>query len=560
MIGVAFRNLAQHKLRATLTILAVLLGVAMISGTYVLTDQIDSGFKDIYQSAYRNIDVVVMPKPAFGQTFSNGDQTIPRSLLATVRGVDGVKIADPGYQAMSTVVVNGKAVKTGGAPTLVFSDASAQLSSVTYYQGEPPQKKGEVAINRGGAEKTGVGIGDTIGLATQNGLRQGRITGLLDFGSQGSSLGGTIMVVASPQDMIKWFDFGDKVSYIQVKAEGVKPAELVQRIRSAVDDPRYLVQTGQVSAAQQTKEVGDALGSVLAPALLAFGGIAVLVGAFIIFNTFSITVAQRRREFALLRTLGATRSQVLSTVVVEAAVIGVGASVIGLFAGLGVAMGINRLFKAVGADVPIGGLELQTRTIIVALSVGIGITLLSALIPALRATRVPPVAALQEGAALPPSRLSRYSWVFSVLIALAGIGLLASGFIVDATVTTKLLEMAIGGALVFIAVATVSKYIVKPVAKVLGWPIAGADRSSGKLARENSMRNPARTASTAAALMIGIAVVVFVAVFTAGFKASFVDALDRSATADLSSTARAARRPCRSRPSAPSAPSPACTR
>ncbi|MBM3147866.1 MAG: FtsX-like permease family protein, partial [Actinobacteria bacterium] len=284
---------------------------------------------------------------------------------------------------------------------------------------------------------------------------------------------------------------------------------------------------------EQTQAVGDALDSVLTPALLAFGGVAVLVGAFIIFNTFSITVAQRRREFAMLRTLGATRRQVLGTVVAEALVIGVGASVAGLFAGLGVAMAMNSLFKAVGADIPVGGLEMAPRTIVIGLAVGIGITLVSALVPAIRATRVPPVATLQEGAALPPSALSRYVPYFGGLLAASGIGLLVLGLLSAGSVTDRLLQMAIGGVLIFFAVATAAKYVVRPVARVLGWPVDRVDGSAGRLARENSMRNPARTAATAAALMIGLAVVVFVAVFTAGFKSSFVDAIDEMAKGDL---------------------------
>jgi putative ABC transport system permease protein len=234
-----------------------------------------------------------------------------------------------------------------------------------------------------------------------------------------------------------------------------------------------------------------------------------------------------------MRTLGASRRQVLTSVFSEAAIIGVGASIAGLFAGLGVAKGINQLFKLFGADIPMGGIELQPRTVVAALVVGIGVTMISALIPALRATRVPPVAALQEGATLPPSRLSRYTPIVGALFAAAGIALLVLGFVSGGTVTQRLIEMAVGGVLVFFAVATFARYIVRPVARSLGWPLSRVDRSSGRLARENSMRNPTRTASTAAALMIGIAVVVFVAVFTAGFKASFVDALDEASRGDL---------------------------
>lgn len=533
MILVALRDLLQHKLRTALTILAVLLGVAMISGTYVLTDQLRSGFEDIYKTAYQNIDVILSPKPAFGEAYESGDQTLPAAYIDQVAAVDGVKIADGLMAAMGAVIVGDEAVETGGAPTLFYSASPAELESVTYYEGSPPTEFGAVAVNRGLAEKEGLTVGDSIGLGTKQGLREATICGLVDFGSEGASLGGTVIVVARPDDMRTWFDFGDRVSSIQVKAQGTDAPTLARRIAAAIDDPSVVVKTGEASAAEQTQAVGDALDSVLTPALLAFGGVAVLVGAFIIFNTFSITVAQRQREFALLRTLGASRQQVLVTVFAEAAMIAVGASVAGLFAGLGVAKGINQLFKAIGADIPIGGIELAPRTIAVALAVGVVTTLVSALVPALRATRVPPVAALQEGATLPPSRLTRFTPAFGALFALAGCALLIVGFVDQGTVTQRLLEMAAGGVLVFFAIATVARYIVRPVARVLGWPLSRVDTSSGRLARENSMRNPARTSSTAAALMIGIAVVVFVAVFTAGFKSSFVDAIDEASRADL---------------------------
>ncbi len=533
MIRVAFRNLFQHKLRTALTILAVLLGVAMISGTYVLTDQLRSGFEDIYRTAYKNIDVIAMPKPAFGESVEAYDQTLPASLVDKIASIDGVKIADGCMATMGIVLVDGKVVETGGSPTLVFSNTPRELESVVYYAGTDPREAGTVAVNRGLAEKKGVTVGDTIGLGTKQGVKQVRIAGLFDYGSEGSSLGGSIMVVTVPDDIRLWYEFGDRISYIQIKAQHVKPAQLVRRIKAVIDDPRVLVQTGQASADQQSEAVGDMLDTVLTPALLAFGGVALLVGAFIIFNTFSITVAQRQREFALMRTLGASRRQVLMSVFTEAALIGVCASVAGLFSGLGVAEGVNQVFRWVGVEIPMSGIALQPRTIVAALAVGILVTLISALVPALRATRVPPVAALQEGATLPPSKLSRFTPVLGGLFAAGGIGLIVAGFVSEGTVTQLLLEMAVGAVLVFFAVATVARYIVRPVARLLGWPLSRADHSSGRLARENSMRNPARTASTAAALMIGIAVVVFVAVFTAAFKASFVDAIDESARADL---------------------------
>jgi len=534
MMRVALRNLWAHKLRTSLTILAVLLGVAMISGTYVLTDQLRSGFEDIYQSAYKNIDVVVTPKPAFGEEgMQSGLETLPESLVAKVEKVEGVTTVNPSLAALGVLVIDGEALQSTGSPTLFFSAAPPELDSVTYYEGTRPAESGEIAVNRETADSQGLKVGDELAVGTQEGAEPVRISGLFDFGSEGASLGGSILVVGTADDMSRWFGLEGVVSSIEVKGEDTDAAALAARIRDAIDDPQVIVQTGEVSAAEQTEAVGDALDSVLTPALLAFGGVAVLVGAFIIFNTFSITVAQRQREFAMLRTLGATRRQVLGTVVAEALVIGVGASVAGLFAGLGVAVGMNGLFKAIGADIPTGGLEMAPRTIAIALAIGIGITLVSALIPAIRATRVPPVAALQEGAVLPPSPLARFVPYFGGLLAASGAGLLVLGLMSEGSVTNRLLQMAVGGVLIFFAVATVARYVVRPVARALGWPIDKADSSSGRLARENSMRNPSRTAATAAALMIGLAVVVFVAVFTAGFKSSFVDAVDEMARGDL---------------------------
>lgn len=530
---VALRNLWQHKLRTGLTILAVLLGVAMIGGTYVLTDQLRSGFADIYQSAYKNIDVVVAPRPAFGEGMEAALETLPESLVEKVRAVEGVKTVNPALSTLGVLIVDGEAIQTMGSPTLFFNAAPSDLDSVTYYDGAKPAASGRIAVNRDAADANGLEVGDEVAVGTQNGTVPVRISGLFDFGSEGASLGGSILVVGITEDIRDWFDLGGVVSTIEVKGEGADADVLAARIRKAIDYPQATVKTGRVSAQEQTEAIGAALDSVLTPALLAFGGVAVLVGAFIIFNTFSITVAQRQREFAMLRTLGATRRQVLGTVVAEALVVGIGASVAGLFAGLGVAMGMNALFKAVGADIPIGGLEMQPRTVIIGLGVGIGITLASALVPAVRATRVPPVAALQEGAVLPPSPLARLVPYFGGLLAATGAGLLVLGLLSDGSVTSRLLQLALGGVLIFFAVATVAKYVVRPAARVLGWPVDKVDGSSGRLARENSMRNPARTAATAAALMIGLAVVVFVAVFTAGFKSSFVDAVDQMATGDL---------------------------
>ena len=449
-----------------------------------------------------------------------------------VEATPGVAEAAGQVGASGAVVIDGKTVTTGGAPTLVYSTTPDRFSASTYVSGGPPSKSGQVSINTKLAQDKNLKVGDHIGLTTAHGVKDVTISGVFNFGDS-TSIGGATLVQTTLADAQAWYDMVGQLSSIAVAADpGVTPEQLATRLK-ALSPPYTDVKTGQQTAEAASKAVSDALGSVLTPALLAFGGVAIIVGAFIIFNAFSITVAQRTREFAMLRSLGASRRQVLLTVLGEALVMGVAASVVGLLAGLGVAKGINALFKAVGADIPTAGLTLEPRTIIVALGVGIGVAVLAAMAPALRATRVPPVAALQEGASLPESFISRHSSIIAVVFVALGVLALTRGLFASDPTSLRLLFLGGGVILIFIAVAVMSKYVVRPVAGVVGWPLSKVARTSGVLARENTTRNPARTAATAAALMIGLAVVVFVAVFAQGLKTSFVDALDRSLKASF---------------------------
>ena len=273
--------------------------------------------------------------------------------------------------------------------------------------------------------------------------------------------------------------------------------------------------------------------------LLAFAGIALFVGAFVIFNTLSITVAQRTREFATMRTVGASRRQILWSVIVEALTIGIIASIIGLFAGFGLAIGLNELFKALELDLPTADTVFATRTIVVSLLVGTIITLVAGLFPAIRATRVPPIAAVREGFTLPPGRFHRFTPFIAVgVLALALLLLGYSMFRDNLDTATRLLAIAGGVLLLFTGVAMISSRLVRPLAYVVGWPARVMGGSAGKLASGNSARNPGRTAATAAALMIGIALVTFVAVLANGMKASNREAIEEQVSADYVVTAQ----------------------
>ncbi|MBM3147884.1 MAG: FtsX-like permease family protein, partial [Actinobacteria bacterium] len=342
-----------------------------------------------------------------------------------------------------------------------------------------------------------------------------------------------IVVAGRLQDVQAWAGEPGALTAISVaSATGVEPEALAGRI-DRVLPASVTAKTGEQAAADATAETADAIGSFLTPVLLAFAGVSVFVGAFIIFNAFSITVAQRRREFAMLRAVGAGSRQVLLSVVVEALALGTLASALGIAAGLGVAVGINQLFQALGADIPVSGLILAPRTVLIAVAVGLGVTLLSSLVPAVRATRVPPVAAMQEGQTLPPTRFSRLSTAAAALVTAAGGASLAWGIVSDGSATGRLLYMGVGALLLFLAVAMLAKFIVRPVSRVIGWPLERIAPVVGRLARENAGRNPSRTAATAAALMIGLAMVVFVAVFAEALKGSFSGAISDSTRADL---------------------------
>ncbi len=531
MFRIAWRSLIAHKLRTLLTTLAILLGVAMISGTFVLTDQINRGFDEIFSEAYKGTDVTITRKAEFTSQFGGTSEALPESLADEIGGVDGVKAAYGYVSGMGAVAVDGEVVQTGGSPTLFFSTVPSDISNTDYVEGAPPASDGQIGVVRKLADDQGLSVGSPLQVITDTGAYDVSVSGVFTF-AKASSLGGSLLLGTTLADGQRWFGLEGRLSEIDVQAEpGTSPETLAGRIREVV--PAYAeVKTGQQAAADQTKEISESIGQFLTPVLLSFGGVAVLVGAFIIFNAFSMTVAQRRREFAMLRALGASRRQVLVSITGEALVMGVLASLVGLFAGLGVATGVNALFQAAGVDIPRSGLVMEPRTVIVALAVGIGVTLLSAIVPALRATRVPPVAALQEGASLPPSRFARFMPYVAVAAAVLGALGIVGGMYGSGGTTARLGQIAFGAIFIFLAVAVVSKYFIRPVAGVIGWPLQRLSAVSGRLARDNARRNPERTAATAAALMIGLGVVVFVAVFAQGLKTSFVDSYDRTVRAD----------------------------
>jgi len=542
MIRVALKGLLGRKLRTVLTALAIVLGVSMISGTYVLTDTIKASFTKVVDGSYENADAVVSGKVAFKNNDSNTATTpaFPDTVLARVKGLPNVAAAAGAVLDEAKLVDrNGKVISTKGGSSLAASvdpENDARFNPLKLTSGKWPVGNGQIAIDQRTSEKKHFAVGDTIGVASDQGVRDFEITGIATFSSSSSIGASTIAIfdVPTAQDL---FHKEGKFDEIQVAAKpGVPPGKLVAEIRP------LLPQTAKVkTAAAQTQEAVDTVNEgigIFQKVLLAFGLIALFVGAFVIANTLSITIAQRMREFATLRTIGGSRRQVLRSVMLEALVVGIMASLIGLFFGLAIAKGLNALFSALGVEFPSGGTVFATRTIVVSLVVGVVVTLVASLRPAIKATRVPPIAAVREGATLPASRLSRWGPVASIVTLALGILLLVYGiFGGGLTTATRLSALAFGTLILFIGVAMNAKRAVPPLAAVLGWPGTQFGGTAGTLARENAMRNPSRTASTASALMIGLALITFVAILGAGLRTSFGDAVDKLFVADYALTA-----------------------
>ena len=538
MPGLVLRGLASRKLRSALTAIAILLGVTMISGTLVLTDQIDRAFVQIFQAGNAKIDVVVKQKPPFENVQTN--VYLDADVVDQVRQVDGVATAQPFIQSEGYLIANGEAMNsTGGAPSFVFSNLPQDLNPYTPIAGRLPETSGEVAVAEEIATKGNVEVGSQQQLATQDGIKDVTVVGILQYGDGDTSLGGSTTVLAPLIDVQQWWALEGKASYIYVKAQdGVSQDALKDRIRSALPQQDLIVQTGREDADEQAGILNDLIGKIIRYALLAFAGVAILVGAFIIYNTFSITVAQRTREFAMLRTIGASRRQILGSVIGEAFIIGLIASAAGILLGLALAWGLGKLFAVVGFGLPATGLILSWQTVAICLAVGIGITVLASIFPALRATRIAPIAALREGATLPVGRFAKLTPVIAVIIGILGGAGMAYGLISSGGTTGRLTTLAGGAILIFLAVAMLSRYIVRPVVSVLGKPIGWVAGGVGRIAAENAARNPARTAVTAAALMIGIGLVVFVTIFVGGIKESFTGAIDSSLKSELTVSAR----------------------
>ena len=474
MIKFAVRGLLARKLRTVLTALGVVLGVALVSGTYVLTDSISTAFNSIFKQNYKNTDLAVTGKPAFsaGDNSTGATPTFDASVLNRITALPDVRSAVGQVSGDAHLIgQNGKAITFGGAPNLGFSvdPSKPEFNPLTLVTGAWP-KSGEVVIDRGTADKKHFTVGQQIGVQSRGPERQFQISGLVDFGAVASIGGATIagFDLTTAQEL---FDKQGQLDQILIAAKsGVSTAKLETQVEKVLPAGTQ-VRTGSEQAEKNAQDTTGFI-SFLQTFLLAFGGIALFVGSFVIANSLSITIAQRTREFATLRTLGASRRQVLGSVIFESVIMGVLASIAGLLLGLLLAIGLFKLFDAFGLTLPNNGLVFETRTIVVSLAVGIVITVLASLRPALRATRVPPIAAVREGSTLPPGRFHRYRGVGAALVIGLGFAGIVVGLFVSGLGTAQVLIFMLGGALlVFIGVALFSSRLVRPLAAIAN-PVA----------------------------------------------------------------------------------------
>ena len=527
------KGLLAHKFRLAATALAIVLGVSFVAGTYVLTDTINATFTNLFDEVTQGIDVAVRSRDVFTGQMGEVRDPIPEEVLNEVKAVDGVKVAEGSVTGFAQFVdKDGKPVTTGGAPTLGVSISSAPelQAGTTVRSGRLPSGPDEMVVDAQTADKHGFAVGDRVKVLLQGPARTFTVSGIIGFGEAGNLGGATLAGFTLPtaQEVLNREGRFDEIDV--VAAEGTTPEQLRDRVR-AVLDPRYEVLTGEELSASQAAAINDTIGRFLSTALLSFAFVALLVGAFLIFNTFTIIVAQRTRELALLRCLGASRRQVMTSVLLESLIVAVVASLVGLGLGVLIANGLKALLTGIlNFDLPTTGTVFLWRTVIVSLAVGIVVTVLAALLPARKATRVPPVAALQPETAFAPTHFRKRRIVLGVLVTLVGIALLLAGLFQNEG--NRLVNVGSGAVIVFFGVAILSPLIARPLARLIGWPFAKAFRLPGTLARENAMRNPRRTASTAAALMIGLALVTFVSIFAASIKASTTETLDRTIAAD----------------------------
>jgi putative ABC transport system permease protein len=535
VLRVSLKSLWARKFRLFATALAVVLGVAFMAGTLVLTDTVTRTFNNLFANVYKGTDAVVRGQSAFNGPQNTGAQRprVDASLLPVVQQVPGVAAAEGSVVGYTRLVgANGKALgnPSMGPPTLGISwNAVPQLNPFTLVEGRAPSAPDEIVIDRKSAKDGHLTVGGFATVLTQAPPRQMRISGIVRFGNADSPAGATVVLFTLPVAQQLVAEPGKFDSIPAVADKGVSQAQLASRISHVLPAGTEAV-TGAKLIKETQSNVRKGL-SFFTTFMLVFAIIALIVGAFIIFNTFSITVAQKTRENALFRALGASRRQILRSVLFEAFVVGAVASVIGLAAGVAVAAGLKALLAAVGFAIPAGGVVFAVRTVIVCLVVGVGVTMLAAYSPARKAGKVPPVAAMRDVVVGSKGYGSKERVIIGSVVTGGGVVILFVGLFSHPS--NALPIVGLGALLVFFGVSVLGRTVSLPLSRFIGYPLPRLRGVTGKIARQNAMRNPKRTAASASALMIGVGLVSFITIFASSTTASINATIDRSFTGDF---------------------------
>lgn len=519
MFKVALKSLLGHKLRMFLTAFSIVIGVSFVAGSYIFTDSMSKTFNGIFENVYGSIDLTVRPKRA---DFAAGSATLkmPASTIDEIKKlpeVDQIEGQIGGFAQL--VKPDGTPIGGNGPPSLGFSWNEVPVLNALRIKegnGEAPSAKGEVVIDANTAQKNNLSIGNKILVQATGPVREFVIVGIANFGET-DSLAGATLAAFSIDQAEELFGYDNEFNEISMTArDGVSPEQLQSAVESVIPENLEAV-TGQQQTSEQLDQLNQGLGFVTT-ALLAFAAVSIFVGSFIIQNTFRIIISQRSKELALLRAIGASRGQVIRMVLYEALLIAILASALGIIAGIGVSSTLRAAANGAGLGLPTGELTIAARTVYVSFVVGIGVTLVSALAPAIKASRIPPVEAMRDIEMSRPTESLRRRAIVGFVISILGALLMFVGLFRD--VEKPIYYVGFGAAVVFIGVAILAPLLTALVANIVGAPLLIRYKLVGKIARQNTKRSPRRSASTASALMIGVSLVVFASILASSIRAS----------------------------------------
>jgi putative ABC transport system permease protein len=529
MLSLTFASIRANARKFVLTAVAVVLGVAFMTATFVLTDTIQKSYDDVATNVYAHTDAVVR-----SARHTDGDQTVRGTVdtatLDAVRAAPGVRAAEPQLVGTASIVGHDgrllDANRNRAVPVAVGWQGTPELNPMRLVTGHAPRAPDDVVIDVASQRKGRFHVGETVRVVSPAGSHAYRLAGVATYGGSDSAAGAQV-VAFTPATAAHVIGTPGRYSAIQVVgAPGVSRRALVANVRAAVHRSDVEVITGSAAAAD-ARDARSASSKVIGVFLMIFAVVALVVGSFVIANTFSITVAQRTRDTALLRAIGATRRQVTRAIRTEALVVGVVASAVGVVAGIGTAQGLRALLGAFGLELPPGGTVVAPRSIVIAMAVGIVVTWLAAWLPARKAAKVAPVEALRSSTR-DASRVSKRRTVLGVVVGAVG-GLAIAGGLSGGDPGV----VGFGALGVFGGVGMAGPAIARRFARVAGWPLAVAHGTAGVLARDNAARNPRRTSATASALMVGVALVAFMSVCAASAKASLSRSLDKAMTSEF---------------------------